>query len=355
MNLRELQRRGWAVGWICLLVLGLGAGRLTAQEQPPPTPAVPPEVTGLDKIQAVRGERVRFTFDKKDGWPKEPKDIHVFLGGVPAGSAVDLNTDALFFDLVVPGCSPYLPLGAHAVSVTIGDPPVPVIVAAAAGRLEILPNNGGIDPKITGVFPVTAYPEGKPRQYSLRIQGEGFARDACDNRISLGGEAKEICWKGTGCSQGILGEIPQSGLISLSNILLGDHSLDNVGIKVGTRPESTSAIRLSRVSRQFPVRIKLLRAIPPRRAHRSGRESPHHRRRDLRRWAEQSPGDRWAEIRHQPAVHRCGNRDLQSLKTSVLHLDSGRRQRLSVLVDLHMAGSGEAGVSRRTRRVARDR
>ncbi|HBL29660.1 MAG TPA: hypothetical protein DD490_22730, partial [Acidobacteria bacterium] len=215
-------------------------------------------MTGLDKIQAVRGERVRFTFDKKDGWPKEPKDIHVFLGGVPAGSAVDLNTDALFFDLVVPGCSPYLPLGAHAVSVTIGDPPVPVIVAAAAGRLEILPNNGGIDPKITGVFPVTAYPEGKPRQYSLRIQGEGFARDACDNRISLGGEAKEICWKGTGCSQGILGEIPQSGLISLSNILLGDHSLDNVGIKVGTRPESTSAIRLSRVSRQFPVRIALV-------------------------------------------------------------------------------------------------
>ncbi|HKV06571.1 MAG TPA: hypothetical protein VJ725_00440 [Thermoanaerobaculia bacterium] len=218
------------------------------------------KITALDRTQAVRGARLTFSTEGTD-WPSNPEDIQVLLDGTVAGTAASIDSQG--FDFIVPGCSPsYVPLGPHQVEVKIGNPPVSVGMAAGARQLEILPRNGGTAPKITGAFPVPTYPnpKGKTKRYdNLRIQGEGLAQDACDNEVILGSERVEICWEGTGCSSGITGKLVAAGhTIQLSNISPLDHELDNLKIRVGTQESEPVNMRLSRISRDAPIRLSLL-------------------------------------------------------------------------------------------------
>jgi hypothetical protein len=210
-----------------------------------------------------RGGRVRFSFARKEGWPTDVQQIQVFLDGIQAGTAASIGSQG--FDFIVPGCSsPFVPLGPHEVDVKIGDPPVSVEIAAGARQLEILPRNGGVAPKITGAFPVPTYPnlEGDSKRYdNLRIQGTGFAKDACDNEIFLGGEWVEICWEGASCPsgfKGIQGKLVATGpMIQLSNVTPLDHELHNLKVRVGAQESEPVNIRLSLIGRDTPVRIAL--------------------------------------------------------------------------------------------------
>src|ERR1700704_4743950 len=131
-------------------------------------------------------------------------------------------------------------------------------MSAGARQLEILPRNGGVAPKITGAFPVPTYPNPNPkdkvtRYDNLRIQGEGFAQDACDNAVILGRERVDVCWEGTGCANGITGKLVAAGrMIQLSNISPLDHDLDNVKIRVGAQESEPVNMRLSRVGKDAP-------------------------------------------------------------------------------------------------------
>ena len=282
MLLQRCSRWIWLAG---VLALAVGGGRPVAAQDPEATAqpvadqqaaadqqqtrsADAPKtarITAIDKTQAARGERVRLTVDR-EAWPSTAQDVEILLGGRSIGPATSLNGQALEF--IVPGCGPhYVPLDTHEVRVMYrpgeGADPVPAEVAPEAARLEILPRNGGGAPKITGVYPVPTYPEGEPVTYKLRIQGTGFAQDACDNAVSLGGEwIDDLCWKGTGCSAGILGELAASGrVIHLSNISLLDHEIRDVKVGVGKQESEPVNIRFSRVGRKAPVRLALLGVI----------------------------------------------------------------------------------------------
>ena len=127
--------------------------------------------------------------------------------------------------------------------------------------------NGGVAPKITGVFPVPTYPnstsKSKSKRYdNLRIQGEGFAQDACDNEVVLGSERVDVCWEGTGCANGITGKLVAGArTIQLSNISTLDHDLDNLKIRVRPQESEPVNIRLSRIGREAPIRLSLFLGI----------------------------------------------------------------------------------------------
>lgn len=263
----------WMTGLLALMLIGEGS-RAPVRAQVAPPPPAPKDtkkdtqgadttkkmsIKGLDTTKAPRGAKVTFTIEGK---PPDAKEIHVFLGDIEAGTADSVSDQG--FDFIVPGCSPYVQLGSHPVEVKVGNPPVPVAMTAGARQLEILPRNGGVAPKITGAFPVPTYPNPNPkdkvtRYDNLRIQGEGFAQDACDNEIGLGSEWVDICWEGTGCASGITGKLVAPGhTIQLSNISPLDHDLNNLKIRVGAQESEPVNIRLSRVGKNAPIRISLI-------------------------------------------------------------------------------------------------
>lgn len=263
----------WMTGLLALMLIGEGArapvwaqvatpppaSKDTKQETPGADANKTMSIKGLDTAKVPRGARVTFT---TEGKPPDAKEIQVFLDGTKAGAAASVSAQG--FDFIVPGCSPYVPLGPHQVEVKVGNPPVPVAMAAEARQLEILPRNGGVAPKITGAFPVPTYPNPKPknkvmRYDNLRIQGEGFAQDACDNEIGLGSEWVDICWEGTSCASGITGKLVAPGhTIQLSNISPLDHDLNNLKIRVGTQESEPVDMRLSRVGKEAPIRMALI-------------------------------------------------------------------------------------------------
>jgi hypothetical protein len=82
-------------------------------------------------------------------------------------------------------------LGRHDVEIRYrSKPDANFVLARFANRqpqIEIQAGSGGVaQPAIKSVFPLPAYPkEGGGAYDDLRIQGEGFARDACDNEVAL--------------------------------------------------------------------------------------------------------------------------------------------------------------------------
>jgi hypothetical protein len=220
----------------------------------PPTPLFA-TVSGADQPQ-VRGARMGFSLDTKE--TIAAKDIQVRIGGFDVGP-VSRARDG--FTFLIPRCSTStVPLGKHDIDIEYAPKASATSVLAqfASGtpQLEIQARTGGITPPvIKGVFPMPAYPQEKGAVYNdLRIQGEGFARDACDNEVALGGEWIQVCWEGAKCAaDAVLGKLISTREIRLSNLTLGDHDFSTIRVGVGGHDSEPVDMRLSRVARGIPL------------------------------------------------------------------------------------------------------
>jgi hypothetical protein len=230
------------------------SGAVENQAAPAETPLFA-TVLGTDKPQ-TRGTRIGFSLDTQA--EIAPKHIEVLIDGVPVGAVSRVRGG---FTFQIPGCTtPYVPLGKHDVEIKYRpEPNAEAVLAQFSGampQLEIAPRNGGVArPVIKGVFPTPAYPQEKGATYdNLRIQGDGFARDECDNEIAFGGEWIQVCWEGNKCaSDAVSGTLMSSREIRLSNLKLGNHDFSNIRISVGGYESEPANIRLSRVARGMPL------------------------------------------------------------------------------------------------------
>jgi hypothetical protein len=289
--------------WVAGLLALAGSAGIEAAETPPATPETQsapeaaggtpnnsggdgntPRITAVDRTEAAREDWV--TFSVAGTWPGPAA---IYLDGRQVGTATIRKDNRFVWQ--VPGCDgacrggsdkcdksceqcakssqdsgctdcrEQVSLGTHDLQIVLPQEDDSLLVPLPSGnnQITIVKRTQG-DPKITGIFPAPSYP-GEDSSYEMMIQGDGFAENACDNEIYLGGEWIDVCWQKNGddktCRQKFA-DLPQGHLvnsrkIALSNLGQSDRELVDLAVGVGGKVSDPVKIRLSLVKRNTPL------------------------------------------------------------------------------------------------------